>query len=137
MSSPAPTPASALPAGHLSANSSAFVTGGAAPHKKVVLKNEDGIEVNLETLMTKAPPTPPPTPLVTARQYLPATPTKKTALIHIETPEQQEAVGGGRTEGERSQSQGGGGGRGAKNGRRRMETKEEEEKERLKKRRNA
>ncbi|KAM6495306.1 hypothetical protein JOM56_009929 [Amanita muscaria] len=86
--------------------------------------------------MTKAPPTPPPTPLVTARQYLPATPMKKTALIHIETPEQQEAVGGGRTEGERSQSQGGGGGRGAKNGRRRMETKEEEEKERLKKRRN-
>ncbi|KAM6502560.1 Armadillo-type fold [Amanita muscaria] len=86
MSSPPPTPASALPAGRLNANSSAFVPGGAAPHKKVVLKNEDGIEVNLETLTTKAPPT----PSVTARQNLPATPTRKAAPIRIETPEQRQ-----------------------------------------------
>ncbi|KIL54055.1 hypothetical protein M378DRAFT_1062683 [Amanita muscaria Koide BX008] len=74
MSSPPPTLASALPDGRLDANSNAFVPGRAALHKKVVLKNEDGIEVKLETLTTRIGPTLP----------------RKTAPIRIETPEQRQ-----------------------------------------------
>ena len=89
MSSPPPTPSSALPGGpgRLNVNSSTFVPG-AAPPKKVTLKRGDGTEVNIETLkITPAPSMSTPT---SARQNLPSTPTRKTGTVRIETPEQRQ-----------------------------------------------
>ncbi|KIL54312.1 hypothetical protein M378DRAFT_182582, partial [Amanita muscaria Koide BX008] len=86
--SPLPTtPASALPGyGRLPANSSGFIPGGAALHQKFVLINEDGIEVNLDTLTIKVGPTLP-TPSLSARQNLSPTPARKTAPM---TPEKRQ-----------------------------------------------
>ncbi|KAK2463110.1 hypothetical protein APHAL10511_004765 [Amanita phalloides] len=88
MSSPPPTPSSALPAGRLNANSTAFVPGGVAPPKKVTLKTVDGTEVNLEAL--KITPASSSSSAATARQALPATPTRKAGTVRIETPEQRQ-----------------------------------------------
>ena len=85
MSSPPPTPSSALP--RLNANSSAFVPSVSAA-KKVTLKNVDGTEVNIETLKIVPPPLTSTT--ATARQNLPVTPTRKTGTVRIETPEQRQ-----------------------------------------------
>lgn len=85
MSSPPPTPSSALP--RLNANSSAFVPGGSAPPKKITLKNVDGTEVNIETLKSPLPPT---LAIPTVRQNVPVTPTRKTGTVRIETPEQRQ-----------------------------------------------
>lgn len=84
MSSPPPTPSSALP--RLNANSSAFVPGGSAP-KKITLKNVDGTEVNIETLKSPLPPT---SATAAVRPNLPVTPTRKAGTVRIETPEQRQ-----------------------------------------------
>ncbi|PFH52156.1 hypothetical protein AMATHDRAFT_57504 [Amanita thiersii Skay4041] len=92
MSSPPPTPASALPgSARLNANSTAFVPGGTS-RPKVVLKNpQDGSEVNLETL-TKSSPAPSSgvTPSTSSTlSNVPGTPTRRPTNIRMESEEQR------------------------------------------------
>ncbi|KIJ15597.1 hypothetical protein PAXINDRAFT_169050 [Paxillus involutus ATCC 200175] len=84
VSSPPPTPSTATGPGlrSLNTNASAFVPTNRPP-KAIVIKNEDGTEVNLESLKKHSPqppnvPIPPPSPVVTSR---------RTASVRIESEE--------------------------------------------------
>ncbi|KIJ65955.1 hypothetical protein HYDPIDRAFT_151661 [Hydnomerulius pinastri MD-312] len=84
ISSPPPTPSTATgPGGRsLNTNASTFVPT-TRPPKAIVIKNEDGMEVNLEALKKHSPqpptvPIPPPSPVATSR---------RTASVRIESEE--------------------------------------------------
>ncbi|KAG6382037.1 hypothetical protein JVT61DRAFT_671 [Boletus reticuloceps] len=73
ISSPPPTPSTTTaPSARLNTNASTFVPTTRAP-KAIVIKNEDGTELNLEALKKHSPqpptiPIPPPSPVTTSRR---------------------------------------------------------------------